>query len=258
MSRRILVVTAAVLTLVAGCTSSPEAPESEPPGASLVRDASAALRDVTSVRFDLRTQGALPGFPIRSIEGVATRSGWSTGEVDMQLPTERVQYEYELGHREGASSSGGSATSAVPEGSSAEAARDTTVTLTDSDDVMTTSVVPERFTPANLLAGDGGLHDLLGDATELSTESREDIGDVPTYRVSGTLPQADISELLPGVPDDVAVKFWVTDNPERTLLRVWLQVPPRKQNEGATMIELGLSEHNQPIEVSSSAPAPSS
>ncbi|GAA1208260.1 LppX_LprAFG lipoprotein [Prauserella alba] len=258
MSRRILVVTASLLTFVAGCTSSPEAPDTEPPGASLVRDASAALRDVTSVHFDLSTQGALPGFPIRSIEGVATRSGWAMGEVDMQLPTERVQYEYELGQREGASASGASATSTVPDGSSADAASDTTVTLTDSDDVTTTAVMPERFTPAHLLARDGGLRDLLGDATELSTESREDIGDVPTYRVSGTLPQADISELLPGVPDDVAVKFWVTDNPERTLLRVWLQVPPRRPNQGATMIELGLSEHNEPIDVSSTTPPPSS
>ncbi|GAA1245634.1 LppX_LprAFG lipoprotein [Prauserella halophila] len=258
MSRRILVVTASLVALVAGCTSSPEAPESEPPGASLVRDASIALRDVTSVRFDLHTQGALPGFPIRSLDGVATRSGWAAGEVDLQLPAERVQYEYELGHRDGGSSSGGSPTSAVPDGSSAEAAHDNTVTLTDSDDVTTTAVLPERFTAKSLLARDGGLRDLLGDATELSTESREDIEDVPTYRVSGTLPQADISELLPGVTDDVAVKFWVTDNPERTLLRVWLQVPPRRPNQGATMIELGLSEHNQPIDVSSTPPSPSS
>lgn len=255
MSRRILVVITAVLLLVAGCTSSPEAPESDPPGASLVRDASAALRDVTSVRFDLRTQGALAGFPIRSIEGVATRAGWARGEVDLQLPDGRMQYEYELGDRPETSPSG-APTSTARDGGSAAAAHDRTVTLTDADDVTTTAVVPERFTPQHLLARDGGLRDLLGDATELSTESREDIGDVPTYRVSGTLPQADISELLPGVPDDVAVKFWVTDNPERTLLRVWLQVPPAKPNQGATMIELGLSEHNQPVEVSSTAATP--
>lgn len=253
-------VSASLLALVAGCSSPPEAPETEPAGASLVRDAAKALGDVTSVRFDLRTQGALPGFPIRSIDGVATRAGWSTGEVDMQLPGERVQYEYEFGDRDGASSPGGSSAEDSPTaktpGSSADADGDTTVALTDSDDVTTRTAVPERFTPQSLLARQGGLHDLLEDATELRTESREDIDDVPAYRISGNLPQDDISELLPGVPDDVAAKFWVTDNPQRTLVRVWLQVPPRTPNQGATMIELGLSEHNQPIDVSSTAPTP--
>lgn len=251
MSRRILVVTTSLLALVAGCSSSPEAPEAEPSGASLVRDASAALRDVTSVRFDLRTQGALPGFPVRSIDGVATREGRAIGEVDMQLPTGRMQYEYELGERDGPSSPGGAPTSGAPDDD-----RGAPVTLTDSENMATMKVVPERFTPQSLLARDGGLQHMLQDATELSTESREDIGDVPSYRVSGTLPEADISELLPGVSGDVAAKFWVTDNSERTLLRIWLQVPPQKENQGATTIELGLSEHNQPIDVSSTAPTP--
>src|SRR5690606_40255053 len=114
-----------------------------------------------------------------------------------------------------------------------EDAKDTEVTLTDSEDETTTASLPERFTPGSLLGRDGGLRALLGDATDLSTESREDIDDAPAYRVSARIPQDKMSELLPGVPGDVAAKFWVSDDADRTLLRVWLQVPPRTPNEGA-------------------------
>src|SRR5690606_34245256 len=97
MFRRIAIVTASVLALTAGCTSEPEEPEHEPSGSALVRDASSSLKDLTSVQFDLRTQGALEGFPIRSLQGAATRDGRAFGDVDMQLPTERVQYEFAMG-----------------------------------------------------------------------------------------------------------------------------------------------------------------
>jgi len=271
MFRRIAIVTASVLALTAGCTSEPEEPEHEPSGSALVRDASSSLKDLTSVQFDLRTQGALEGFPIRSLQGAATRDGRAFGDVDMQLPTERVQYEFAMGQDRATPPAGardtepGTDPNSGTEGTGTgdtgtqdtEDAKDTEVTLTDSEDETTTASLPERFTPGSLLGRDGGLRALLGDATDLSTESREDIDDVPAYRVSARIPQDKMSELLPGVPGDVAAKFWVSDDADRTLLRVWLQVPPRTPNEGAVLIELGLTEHNQPVTTSSAAPTPS-
>lgn len=258
MSRRILVVTASVLALLTGCTSAPEEPEHQPSGADLVDDASTALRDLRSVHFDLRTQGALDGFPVRSVEGSATRDGWAAGDVDLQRPTTRTQYSFEIGERDqNSSDSGNGGSNSNGSGNGAGRDGDTTVTLTDADDTATTVSLPRRFTPSTLLARDGGLRSLLDDATDLHTESREDIDDVPAYRVSARLPEAQISRLLPGIPDDVAAKFWVSDDPERTLLRVWLQVPPSTPNEGAVILELGLSEHNRPVETSSAATTPS-
>ncbi|OLT42519.1 hypothetical protein BJF85_22670 [Saccharomonospora sp. CUA-673] len=176
-----------------------------------------------------------------------------------------MQYEFEIGDKpeENPGSPGGPRSPGDSNGNSGGSpgspAGDPVVTLTDSDDETTTQTLPDHFTPASLLAPDGGLRTLLGDATDLDTESREDIDGVPAWRVSANIPQEQMSQLLPGIPDDVAAKFWVTDSEdaaERTLLRVWLQVPPRTPNEGAVLVELGLTGHNEPVEASSTAATP--
>ncbi|MBK1789022.1 LppX_LprAFG lipoprotein [Prauserella cavernicola] len=224
VSRRILVA-ALALGLLSGCTSAPDA-ESLPDGASLVDASAETLRDLESVRFDFRVSGAIPGLSVRGVNGVAQRSagefGYASGEVDVQRTTERTQYEYELsGDR---------------------------LRLTGQDGEDEELPVPEQFGPARVLDPERGLHELLTQATGLETESREELDDVAAYRVNGELSRQAVSQLVPGVHADVDVKFWVSEQQSRDLLRIWIQVPPRQKNEGSVMIELALSDHNEPIE----------
>jgi lipoprotein LprG len=72
---------------------------------------------------------------------------------------------------------------------------------------------------------------------------------VDTYRVGAKLSKAVISSVVPGIQSDVDIKFWVEKAATRRLMRVWLQIPPAKPNEGAIMLELALSNLNVPVTV---------
>ncbi|MFD2397088.1 LppX_LprAFG lipoprotein [Prauserella oleivorans] len=108
--------------------------------------------------------------------------------------------------------------------------------------------MPAQFSPARLLDPERGLRQLLTKATALETESREELQGVPAYRINGELSHAAVSALVPGIHDAVDVKFWVSENPRRDLLRLWVQVPPRQPNEGSVMLELALTDHNKPVQ----------
>ncbi|PXY37449.1 LppX_LprAFG lipoprotein [Prauserella flavalba] len=223
VSRRILLAVLA-LGLLTGCTS-PDTSGPLPDGATLVDDSAKALRDLESVRFDFRVSGAIPGLSIRAVDGVAQRSdgryGYARGDADVQRHTDRAQYEYLLaGDR---------------------------LRLTDRDGDQVEQAVPEQFVPARILDPKHGLYQLLTHATALKTETSEELDDVTAYRVNGELPRKVVSQLVPGIQADVDVKFWVSEQPNRNLLRLWIQVPPRQKNEGSVMLELALSDHNRPV-----------
>ncbi|WP_019818706.1 LppX_LprAFG lipoprotein, partial [Saccharomonospora saliphila] len=100
--RRVAVVLSAVLTAVVagGCASSPDPSGPFPDGRALVDSAAEALAGVDSVRFDFHVRGAMPGLPVRRVEGVATRDGgpygFARGEADVQRATDRAQYDFVL------------------------------------------------------------------------------------------------------------------------------------------------------------------
>ncbi len=206
---------------LSACAGNPDNTGPLPEATGLVEEAAENLRELTSVAFEFRVSGEIPGLSVREVEGVADReggpNGTASGEADAQLFTERVQYSFVL--------------------------TDDTLTLTDPDGETTQRPAPAEYTPARLLDPEKGLRRLLTEATDLQTETREELDDVETYRVDGELDHRAISALVAGVHDDVDVKFWIAEEGDR-LVRVWVQVPPRKKNEGAVQLELALSGHN--------------
>lgn len=222
----VLVLLLAIGTL-AGCESGDDG-KSLPDPRPLLDSAAGALADLESVRFQFKTTGVVPGLAVREVTGVARpgdgRYGSAEGDADVQLPTERIQYEFALDGREAA--------------------------LTTGDGKHTEVAVPARLTPARLLHRDRGLGLLLRRAARTRTETREEVDGVPAYRIDAVLGREAMATLLPGVHADVNVKFWVRQRGEHDLVRLWVQVPPRKKNEGAAMLELGLSEHRTPTRTS--------
>ncbi|EHR59779.1 LppX_LprAFG lipoprotein [Saccharomonospora cyanea] len=206
---------------LSACAGNPDNTGPLPEAAGLVDAAADNLRELTSVAFEFRVSGAIPGLPVREVEGVAARedgsSGTASGHADAQLLTERVQYSFVV--------------------------EDDTLTLTDPDGSTVRQPVPAGYAPTRLLDPEDGIRRLLTEATGLRTETREELDDVETYRIDGELGHQAISALVAGVHDDVDVKFWIAEKGDR-LMRVWVQVPPRKKNEGAVQLELALSGHN--------------
>ncbi|OQO90332.1 hypothetical protein B1813_18100 [Saccharomonospora piscinae] len=209
---------------LAGCTGNPDNTGPLPDAGGLVDTAAERLRGLTDVSFHFRSNGALPGLPVREVEGTASREGGpdgtAQGEADVQAPAGRTQYTFDLDGE--------------------------TLRLTDPDEADAPAVertVPQAFAPARLLDPERGLRQLLLAATDLRTETRENLADVETYRVGGGLAHDAIAAVVPTVHDDVSVKFWIAPGTGR-LMRVWVQVPPRQKNEGAVQLELALTRHN--------------
>ncbi|MEU6646541.1 LppX_LprAFG lipoprotein [Saccharomonospora sp. NPDC046836] len=230
VSRRIMLVVVLVWTLLAGCTSAGGAGEELPDGTSLVEASAESLRELNTVAFDFRVSGAIPGLTLRAVDGVAMRSGgehgYARGDADVQQLTDRTLYQFVLsGDR---------------------------LRLTDQDGDRTERPVPEQLSPARLLSPEHGLYQLLSHATNLKTETKEDLDDLPTYRVTGKLSREVVSAFIPGIQADVDVKFWVSEAADRNLMRVWVQVPPRQESAGSVMLELALSKHNEPVSTAAS------
>lgn len=212
--------------LVCGCASSPDASGPLPGGSDLVSAAVAGFDALRTVRYELNVSGTIPGLDVREVDGQAGRGSPAYGHADVQQGTTRIQMTFLVDGR--------------------------TLYLTDEHGNRTQRPVPEPYGPEVLLDPSRGLPRLLSGATELKTETREDVKGVQTYRITGELARAVVSSVVPAIQADVDVKFWVTQSEPRELVRVWMQVPPRQPNEGAVMLELGLSDVNAPISTAAS------
>ncbi|SFQ74052.1 lipoprotein LprG [Amycolatopsis arida] len=225
--RRIAVGIVLVLGLLGGCTSSPDTTGPLPDAGELVRASAESLTQLRSVSFTFKVNGSVPGLDVREVSGTATRDGGrygrAAGEADIQRRLDRAEVEFLL-----------------------DGERLWLTGLGDQPEQRVEWPVPVGYAPATLLDPERGLRTLLTGATGLETEGSEPLNGVDTFRVAGELPHPVIARLVPGVHTGVDVKFWVSEAPTRHLMRIWVQVPPRQPNEGAVMLELGLTDHNQP------------
>lgn len=225
LRRRIALVTVLALGLTGACSPAPDTTGPLPDGTRLVQESAEFVEQLRSVRFAFGTSGTIPGLNIREVTGHAvvdgSRFGWARGEADLQHVTEREQVEFLL--------------------------RGESVRLTDEQGDVTERPVPAPYYPAAFLDADHGLADLMRRTTGLETEGKEDIEEVSTFRINGSVPAEVVSVLVPGIRSDVNVKFWVDRQQPHALVRLWMQIPPQQPKEGAVMLELALSEHNAPV-----------
>ncbi|MGH3518657.1 MAG: LppX_LprAFG lipoprotein [Haloechinothrix sp.] len=223
--RPIALLLALALGAITGCTSTPDPAPPSPDAAMLAGITADSLDDLRSATLSLRTTGAIPGLVVQrgdaAVSTVGGDTGTAHGEATLYDVDGGIGVEFTLA-----------------EG---------TLTLTDKDGERTELPAEGKFAPTTLFSRDGPLGALLTRATNLRTEGVEELDGVPTYRLSGALAQSVIAEQLPGITSDVEVKFWVGGESTPALHRVWIQVPPPRPNQGAAMLELGLSEHNVPI-----------
>jgi lipoprotein LprG len=214
-----------ILALASGCASTPDTRGPLPDASELLSAAATSFAALRSVRFDVTVSGTIPGLDIREVKGQASRDGGlygtASGQADMQESTNRFGLTFLLsGDR---------------------------LSLIGQQGLRREEPIPAEYNPAVLLDPARGLPRLLQGASELKTETKEDVKGVETYRVTGELARDVVSAVVPAIQSDVDVKFWVTQSEPRNLVRVWMQVPPRQPNEGAVMLELGLSDVNVPV-----------
>lgn len=221
---RILALLAAlVIALITSCEGSTGQSAGLPDGARLLADSATAMRTVTSARFNVAVQGNAPEIPFQSAQGQLTREGSVQGTVNRNQGGQIVELE---------------------------------VVVVDEQLYLRGVTGPFLKLPASNLSGiydprlildpDRGIAAVLASGTEASTQAREQIGGVDSYRVEVNFPAQPLGTLLPGPQDEPKTgTLWIAAQGSRL---VQAQFPA---SDGT--ITVGFSEYDAPVEITAPA-----
>lgn len=225
--RRILLAAVATMAL-AGCTADPPArTESLPDGASLLKDATAAAKDISSAHFTLSVDGTIPAITVHSAEGDLTRqggtSGAAKGQVSMELFGNLFDGEFvivdDLVYIKG------------PTGGFQQ---------------VPSMLLANVYDPAAILDGERGIANVVGNVRNPRTEGTEELSGTPTYRVSGQVTKDVVSSLVPGVTTDVDITFWLRQDSKQPV-KAAVRMPAGDGKTGTVVVTL--SEVNKPVTI---------
>ncbi|MEN3614025.1 LppX_LprAFG lipoprotein [Plantactinospora sp. ZYX-F-223] len=228
--RRSLVLAGALSLLLAvstGCTDrgaddpagGAENSTTLPEAAELLSSAATELGTVKTARFAIATEGAADSLGISAAEGVITAAGEAQGTAKIEqggLPLElSFVVKDETLHVNG---------------------------LTGGWQKLPLATAAAIYDPTAILSPDRGVANLVGKATG-TTEGREKVDGVDTYRIEGTLPGAALGNLVPGVSADVTGTLWIGAD-RRLLHRARFPVPGQTGTVTVTF-----SEYDAPVTI---------
>jgi lipoprotein LprG len=190
-----------------------------PEAAELLRSAATELATVKTARFAITTEGAAETLGISAAEGVITSAGEAQGSAKIEqagLPLElQFVVKGETLHVNG---------------------------LTGGWQQLPLATAAAIYDPTALLSPDRGVANLVSKATG-TTEARETVDGVQTYRIRGTLSGAALGNLVPGVGEDVTGTLWIGAD-RRLLHRAQFPVPGQSGTVTVTF-----SEYDKPVTI---------
>ncbi|HEU0088313.1 MAG TPA: LppX_LprAFG lipoprotein [Pseudonocardiaceae bacterium] len=187
MSRRLLPLLALLAVLCSTLlTSCGQREESLPPAAGLLAESAAAMRTVTSTRVDLDVHGELPGVPLKSAAGQLTREGAAQGTASLDMGEQPFEVDFIILGQE--------LYLRGPTGGFRK---------------LATSSAFLVYNPTVILDPNRGIAAVLASGTEASTEAREPVGGVDSYRVQAKFPRQSLDKLVPGYTPDSVSRVWI-------------------------------------------------
>ncbi len=163
----------ATVTLVTACGAGQT---NLPQGATLLAESAQAMRGVTTTHFRFDVQGDAPGVQLRSAEGQLKQDGSAqgTGRVDEGRQTLEMPFVL-IGD---------------------------TLCLrppTGPPQKLPASMLKTYFDPGSILNPDRGIAAVLASGQSATTEAREQVYGVDTYRVQSKFPAQPLGALAPGL-----------------------------------------------------------
>jgi lipoprotein LprG len=229
---RALLAPLALLTLgvliagMAACTRQAEPPtEALPSGATLIADAAAAMRTVSSAHVRIETEGEVSNLPLRRAEGDLLLSGDAKGTIQLSQFGVLVEYEFVM----------------LGESIYLKGA-------TGGWQVLPAAVASTIYDPSAILSPDRGIVTILATAAEPTTEGTETIDGKQTYAVRVKLDSAAVSTLVPGVGAGVTGRLWI-DAEKKHLVRAVLAVPGPTADKNGT-VTVNVSAIDVPVSIS--------
>src|ERR687893_237833 len=177
---------ALVVALVTFCSGNDARKTTLPNGTRLLNDSATAMRTVTTIHFTIRVQGNVPGVPLRYADGRLTRQGSAQGTAKVDRGGQLVQEEFVI--------IGDTLYLRGPTGGFQE---------------LPSTVAGMVYDPSVILNPDRGIAAVLGSGKDATTEARELVARVDTYRLRATFPRQSLGTLVPGLSKDTAGQVWI-------------------------------------------------
>lgn len=192
--RIIALLVALVIALVTSCGGGGAQKTTLPDGTRLLNDSATAMRTVTTIHFTIRVQGNVPGVPLRYADGRITRQGSAQGTAKVDRGGQLVQEEFVI-------------------------IGDTLYLRGPTGDFqkLPSSVAGAVYDPSVILNPDRGIAALLVSGKDTTTEARELVAHVDTYRLRANFPRQSLGTLVPGLSKDTPGQVWIAVESSRVV-----------------------------------------
>lgn len=157
-----------------------------PDGAALLADSAAAMRAVTTTHFALDVQGNSPGIQVRSAEGQLTREGSAQGTAKLDEGSQFLELQFTI--------IGQTLYLRPPTGPVQK---------------LPLSFAGTVYDPSAILNPNKGIAAVLASGTGATTETREQVDGVDSYRLQVTFPAQPLRALVPGLDLSKTTEIWI-------------------------------------------------
>lgn len=224
--RRLLFGLGLLAALVAGCTSGGGSGSTNLPAAStLLAHSGASMRSVTSVHFVITVNGTLAGVPIQNAEGDLNAQGQAKGSAKISELGQLVQADFVLVNSTFYIKGPTGGYTKVP-----------------------AALAGNLFDPTAILDPNRGIAKVLTSVQGGTTQARETVDGVDSYRIGGKVSKDVVSSLLPGLDSDVTATLWVAADSKNLPVKAEFAVPGNGGAQGAK-VDVDISNYNEPVTV---------
>ncbi|MGQ0775652.1 MAG: LppX_LprAFG lipoprotein [Pseudonocardiales bacterium] len=174
-----------VAVLVVSCGGGSTGPL--PEGAGLLADSATAMRTVMTARINLDVEGELlPKVPLKSAQGQLTKDGSARGTASVDMGRQLLEVEFVI--------LGEDLYLRGPTGGFQKTSASSTFLAYD---------------PRVILDPDQGVAAVLASGTAATTEDREQVGGVDSYRLGATFPGQLLSAFVPDPSQEITGQVWI-------------------------------------------------
>ncbi|MBV9160668.1 MAG: LppX_LprAFG lipoprotein [Pseudonocardiales bacterium] len=176
-----------IIALVTSCTTTQEQKTTLPQGTALLADSAKAMRAVTTTHFAVNIQGNAPTVQLRSADGRLTREGSAQGTARVDEGRQTLELQFVI--------IGQTLYLRPPTGPVQQ---------------LPLSFAGTLYDPSLILNPDRGIAAALASGTGATTEAREQVDGVDSYRLRVQFPAQPLGPLVPGLAPDKTSEIWVT------------------------------------------------
>ncbi|OLR90205.1 LppX_LprAFG lipoprotein [Actinokineospora bangkokensis] len=222
MRLRLLVGVCALAVVAGGCTSEGDAPAGGaglPDGKALLSGAAQETRKIETAHFSIQVNGSISGIPVQNAEGDINREQGAQGSVKLTAFGQLIEGKFVLTKDD-----------LYLQGP------------TGGYQKLSAGLVTSIYDPTAILDPEGGVAKVLDSVQDPRTTGQDDDG----YKVHGRVAKDAITDVVPGVNQDVELDVWVDPSSKRPT-KAQVQVP---QGDQTATVDLRISDVGKPVTIS--------